>query len=174
MRRAPIPPSRSRNMAAIRSTNSKPELKIRRGLHALGHRFRLGWKYKQKGKYLPGKPDIVLPAWRAVVLINGCFWHGHGCREFKWPKTEEAYWRTKILGNVVRDRRVREQLQSNDWRVAEVWECTLKGRHRRPEADVLSELDEFIRGDAARLVIGPDQTVTIPEDGQRPSTIPEC
>jgi DNA mismatch endonuclease (patch repair protein) len=142
-------------MAAVRSADTQPELKIRKGLFALGHRFRLGSKYKRKGKYLPGKPDIVIP---------GSFWHGHGCHLFKWPKTEAAWWRNKILGNIARDDRVRDRLRSESWRIAEVWECTLKGPERRPDGEVLDELDQFIRSEATRLVIGPDQAVTISED----------
>jgi DNA mismatch endonuclease (patch repair protein) len=148
-------------MAAIRSKDSKPELQIRRGLFALGHRHRLGWKYKPRGKYLPGKPDLVLPGRRAVIFVNGCFWHGHGCYLFKWPKTEDAFWRDKILGNVARDQRARTQLRLAGWRIAEVWECTLKGLERWPAGEVLALLDRFIRSDAQRLVIGPDQTVTV-------------
>lgn len=151
-------------MAAVRSADTQPELKIRKGLFALGCRFRLGSKYKWKGKHLPGKPDIVFPGRRAVIFVNGCFWHGHGCHLFKWPKTEATFWRSKILGNMARDLRVRDQLQSDSWRIAEVWECTLKGPERRPESDVLGELDRFVKSNAARVVIGPDQTVTISED----------
>lgn len=151
-------------MAAVRSADTQPELKIRKGLFALGHRFRLGSKYKRKGKYLPGKPDIVFPGRRAVIFVNGCFWHGHGCHLFKWPKTEAAFWRNKIVGNMARDLRVREQLRSDRWRIAEVWECTLKGPERRTEGEVQGQLDRFIRSNAARVVIGPDQTVTISED----------
>lgn len=130
----------------------------------MGHRFRLGSKYKRKGKHLPGKPDLVFPGRRAVIFVNGCFWHGHGCHLFKWPKTEAMFWRNKILGNMARDLRVRERLHSDDWRIAEVWECALKGPERLPEGEVVSELDRFLRSDTARLVIGPDQTVTISED----------
>ena len=151
-------------MAAVRSADTQPELKIRKGLFALGHRFRLGSKYKRRGKHLPGKPDVVFPGKLAVIFVNGCFWHGHGCHLFKWPKTEATFWRTKILGNMARDLRVREQLQSDSWRIAEVWECALKGPERRPGGEVVSELDRFLRTDTARLVIGPDQTVTISED----------
>lgn len=151
-------------MAAVRSVNTQPELTIRKGLFALGHRFRLGSKYKRKGKHLPGKPDVVFPGKRAVIFVNGCFWHGHGCHLFKWPRTEAAWWRNKILGNMARDLRVREQLQSDRWRIAEVWECALKGPERQPEDEVVRELDRFLGSDAERIVIGPDQTVTISED----------
>lgn len=147
-------------MAAIRSKNSKAELTVRRGLHSLGHRYRLGWKYKVRGKYLPGKPDLVLPSRQAVVFVNGCFWHGHGCHLFKWPKTEAEFWREKILGNISRDQRAREQLRSEGWRIADVWECTLKGVERWPAGEVVAELDRFIRSDLERLVIGWAVTVS--------------
>lgn len=134
---------------------------IRRGLHARGHRFRLGWNYKPDGRHLPGKPDLVFPRRRAVVFVNGCYWHGHACHLFRWPKTESAWWRTKIAANVRRDRRVREQLRAENWRIAEVWECTLRGTERRPLEEVIAQTEEFLSGDAERLVIGADQTVTI-------------
>lgn len=147
-------------MAAIRSKNSKAELTVRRGLHALGLRYRLGWNYRFAGRHLPGKPDLVFPARRAVIFVNGCFWHGHGCHLFKWPKTEAESWREKILGNISRDQRARDQLRSEGWRIADVWECTLKGVERWPAGQVVAELDRFIRSDLERLVIGWAVTVS--------------
>lgn len=164
MRKTPVSESRSRNMAAIKAKDSKSELLIRRGLHEMGRRFRLGWSYKPGGKYLPGKPDLVFPGRRAVIFVNGCYWHGHECPLFRWPKTEAEFWREKIAANIARDRRVREELRAGGWRIADVWECTLKGRGRVPAADILAALDAFLSGDGDRLVIGADQTVTISED----------
>jgi len=85
---------------------------VRKMLHSMGYRFRL------HRKDLPGKPDVVLPKYRAAIFVNGCFWHGHDCHMFKWPKTREDFWRDKITGNVERDRRKVEELRNQGWRVA--------------------------------------------------------
>lgn len=140
-------------MAGIRGTDTKPELILRKGLHALR------WRYRLHDRGLPGKPDLVFPGRRAVVFVNGCFWHGHDCHLFKWPKTRTDFWREKISGNIARDQRVRDQLISEDWRVAVVWECRLKGRERLPLGEVLGECDSFLRGQDATLFIGNDRRV---------------
>ena len=106
--------TRSRNMAAIRGADTKPELIIRRGLHARGFRYSL------HNRKLPGRPDLVLPKYRAVIFINGCFWHGHGCPLFKWPKSREDFWREKINGNVERDGKNLQRLSAAGWRIATV------------------------------------------------------
>lgn len=142
-------------MAGIGPANTKPEMIIRRGLHALG------WRYRLHAKELPGKPDLVFPSRKAVILVQGCFWHGHACHLFRWPGTREEFWRTKIAGNVARDRRVRDQLLALGWRVLEVWECTLKGRERWPVEDVLAACIMFLEGHAPFASIGADQTVTV-------------
>lgn len=126
-------------MARIGQKDSKPEMLIRRGLHALGFRYRL------HARGLPGKPDLVFPGRRAVVFVHGCFWHGHDCPLFRWPSTRDEFWRTKITGNVARDARVRHQLLAQGWRVLEVWECAVKGKGRL-------SLDEVIRACADWLV----------------------
>jgi DNA mismatch endonuclease, patch repair protein len=108
-------------MAGIRATNTKPEMILRRGLHALGFRFRL------HDRRLPGKPDIIFPRYRAVILVHGCFWHGHDCPLFRWPKTREAFWRQKISGNRARDEITTVELRTKGWRVLQVWECALRG-----------------------------------------------
>src|SRR5688572_28181844 len=99
-----IPESRSRNMAAIKGRNTRPEMVIRKFLHREGFRYRL------HRKDLPGKPDLVLPRLGAVVLVHGCFWHHHGCRNSVWPKTRAGFWRAKILGNQRRDSRQEKAL----------------------------------------------------------------
>ena len=78
-------------------------------------------------KNLPGKPDIVLPKYRTVIFVHGCFWHGHGCRFFKWPRTRPAFWRKKIKDNRVIDLKTREKLRAAGWRVGVVWECAIRG-----------------------------------------------
>lgn len=126
-------------MAGIRATNTKPEMQLRKGLHAAGFRFRL------HDRALPGKPDIVLPRHRAVVLAHGCFWHGHDCHLFKWPSTRVEFWREKIGRNQVVDLRTRDALHALGWRQATVWECALKGRTRLPFPDVTELLAGWIR-----------------------------
>jgi DNA mismatch endonuclease, patch repair protein len=112
--------TRSRMMAGIKGKNTRPEIAVRKALHAEGFRFRL----HHKG--LPGKPDIVLPKHKAVVFVHGCFWHGHECPEFRWPKTRPAFWRKKITNNHNRDIAVSESILATGWRVFTVWECVLK------------------------------------------------
>lgn len=142
-------------MSGIRGSNTRPEMMLRRALHARGLRYRL------HDRRLPGKPDLVFPSRKAVVFINGCFWHGHDCHLFRWPQSRTDFWRAKISGNVVRDRKVRDELLGAGWRVLEIWECTLKGRKRRPLDEVTDECIAFLDGDAPMKVIGGDQTVAI-------------
>lgn len=134
------PEVRSRMMAAVGPRNTTPEMVIRRGLHARGYRFRLD------DRRLPGRPDIVFPGRRAVFFVNGCFWHGHDCRLFRWPATREEFWRTKITGNVSRDRRVRQELAALGWRVLDVWECSLKGAGRLGAEAAIDLCVEFLDG----------------------------
>ena len=109
--------TRSRMMSGIRGKDTKPEILVRKALHAAGYRFRL------HRKDLPGKPDIVLPRYRTVVFVHGCFWHGHKCKHFKWPKTREDFWREKIMRNMERDREAVAALEKLGWTVKVVWEC---------------------------------------------------
>ncbi|MBH1836152.1 very short patch repair endonuclease [Stenotrophomonas maltophilia] len=115
------PEQRSAQMSRIRGSNTKLEVLVRKGLHARGLRYRLG------GAKLPGRPDIVLPKYRTVVFVHGCFWHGHDCPLYRLPKTRPEFWQTKIETNRNRDRRVNGQLKSLGWHVIEVWECSLRG-----------------------------------------------
>lgn len=116
------PETRSRMMAGIRSKDTKPEIAIRRRLHALGYRYRL------HPKDVPGKPDIALPRFRAAIFVNGCFWHGHSCHLFRLPGTRTDFWVAKIETNRKRDRVVAEALQASDWRQLVIWECAFRGR----------------------------------------------
>lgn len=128
-------------MAGIRGKDTKPELVIRRGLHALGFRFRL------HDRRLPGRPDIVLARRRAAVLIHGCFWHGHDCPLFKWPRTREEFWREKIAGNRARDAAAEAALDRAGWRVLKIWECSMKGTGRLGADAVVPIAAEWLRGD---------------------------
>jgi len=131
---------RSRMMAGIRGKNTKPELQVRRALHAEGFRYRL-----HDGD-LPGKPDMVLPKHRAVIFVHGCFWHGHDCHLFRLPATRPEFWQDKIRGNVERDRKAVETLHRDGWRVGTVWECALKGETRRPAGEVAGALTGWLVG----------------------------
>lgn len=111
---------RSMNMSHIRSKNSKPEELVRKYL------FSKGFRYRKNVKTLPGCPDIVLPKYKTVIFVNGCFWHKHDCPRFVWPSSNEDYWRPKIMGNVERDKRNIAELQQLGWTVLTVWECELK------------------------------------------------
>ena len=115
------PEQRSRNMAAIRGSDTKPEMKVRRLLH------RMGYRYTLHGKKLPGRPDLVFPSRRKVIFIHGCFWHCHECRYGAVvPKTNAAFWQEKRSGNVSRDRANAAALASQGWEVLVVWECEIK------------------------------------------------
>ena len=130
---------RSALMSRIRGQNTGIELEVRRGLHALGFRYRLG------GAGLPGRPDIVLPRYRSVVFVHGCFWHGHDCQLFRWPKSRPEFWKDKISGNRERDNRVVTKLVELRWKVETVWECQLRGNPSDQKADIIMLLATRIR-----------------------------
>jgi len=115
---------RSRLMSRIRGRHTKPELLIRRGMHALGFRYRL------HVNDLPGKPDMVFPKYGAVVFIHGCFWHGHDCPLFREPTTNAEFWKRKIAANRENDARKAAELESSGWRILTVWECSIRGRQK--------------------------------------------
>jgi len=130
--------TRSRMMSGIGGKNTKPEILIRKGLHTLGFRYRL---YSPK---LPGKPDIVLPKYRAIILINGCFWHAHNCHLFKWPSTRKEFWEAKILSNKKRDQENIKQYSDSGWKTLVIWECALKGKSKLPIKAVFDEIVHWI------------------------------
>jgi DNA mismatch endonuclease (patch repair protein) len=110
---------RSKNMAAIKGKNTKPEMLVRRFLHAHGYRYRL------HDKRLPGKPDIVLPKYKTVIFVHGCFWHGHeGCKLNRIPKNNN-YWRDKLINNSRRDKLHIKHIKKQKWKVFIIWECSL-------------------------------------------------
>lgn len=117
------PQKRSEMMSGIKGKNTKPEIIFRKILHSRGFRFRL------HNKDLPGKPDLVLPKYKAVIFIHGCFWHGHeDCKLFRLPKSRIDFWQQKITGNMERDKRRLPVLEEAGWRILIVWECALKGK----------------------------------------------
>jgi len=129
---------RSEMMAGIRGKDTRPELIVRRGLHAMGYRFRL------HRRDLPGNPDIVLPKYNAVIFVHGCFWHGHDCHLFKWPKTRKDFWRKKIESNKKRDARVRESYEASSWRRLTIWECAMKGKARLSDTEIMGRLQNWL------------------------------
>ena len=112
--------TRSRMMRSVRQRDTLPEVRLRRALHKLGFRYRLG------RRDLPGSPDIVFPRFKAVVFVHGCFWHGHDCRFATVPKTRPEFWEAKFEANRQRDARVVRKLVAAGWRVLTLWECALK------------------------------------------------
>lgn len=120
--------TRSDIMRAVKSRDTKPEMMVRRMVHAMGYRYRL------HRKDLPGKPDLVFPSRRKVIFVHGCFWHGHDCkRGARTPKTNRDYWQAKIQRNMVRDAQRRSELSQSGWAVLTIWECEIK------ESEILSD-----------------------------------
>ena len=129
--------ARSYNMSRIRNKDTKPEELVRKYL------FSRGFRYRKNDAHLPGKPDIVLPKYRTVIFVNGCFWHKHNnCKYFVWPHNNADYWRTKIERNVLRDKEHTKTLQDMGWQVLVIWECELKPKC---QLDTLIELEKSIR-----------------------------
>ena len=130
--------TRSRIMSQIKGKNTKPELIVRSELHKLGLRFRIHYKS------LPGKPDIVLPKYKTVVFVHGCFWHHHNCKYFQWPKSNREFWERKINRNITRDIEVIEQLIQLDWRVLQIWECCIRGKSEQQISKTMKSAYKWI------------------------------
>jgi DNA mismatch endonuclease (patch repair protein) len=137
---------RSEMMSGIKSKNTLPELSLRKKLHHVGFRYRINVKN------LPGKPDIVFRKYNSVIFVNGCFWHGHECDLFKWPKTRPEFWRKKIESNIKNDEKTLHKLQVAGWRVCIVWECSLKGK-RKDLLKVTKKVDYWLRSKVRFLEI---------------------
>jgi len=137
--------TRSRMMSGIKSKNTKPEIMIRKELFGHGFRYRL-----HNGK-LPGKPDMVFRKYLAVVFIHGCFWHGHDCRYFVWPKSNKDFWREKINGNKKNDKKVISELQDMGYRICIVWECITRDQVLFPKA--IKKLVSWLVGSKAFMEI---------------------
>ena len=144
---------RSRNMAAVRSRDTRPEMVVRRYLW--GH----GFRYRLSHPRLPGKPDIVMRKYRTCIFVNGCFWHGHeGCRYFVVPKTRTEFWQAKIRRNRERDKEVRRKLASMGWYCIVLWECQLRGDRREEtlRALVVALSRIFLKEHAVKRYAFPD------------------
>ena len=133
--------TRSRNMAAIKGKNTRPEVFLRKQLFARGYRYRLN------DKKLPGKPDLVLKKYNAVILVHGCFWHLHGCHMFKWPSTRSEWWKEKLESNKSRDEKQLQALKTSGWRVLVVWECAIKGKGKLQPYFLIDQVEEWLLSD---------------------------
>lgn len=130
------PEKRSYNMSRIHAKGTKPEETVRKYL------FSKGFRYRKNDPRLPGKPDIVLPKYKTVIFVNGCFWHRHeGCKYFVWPKNNAEFWRKKIMSNVERDNRNYSELKEKGWSIVVIWECELKDRRSETLSSVVESLE---------------------------------
>lgn len=141
------PETRSRMMSGIKGKNTKPELIVRKALHARGFRYRL------HDRKVPGKPDMVFPKWNAVIFVNGCFWHGHDCHLHKLPSTRTEFWKEKIERNRQRDDTVLRMLRDTGWRVLTIWECALRGREKIGLDAVVDRVVSWLCSDASSTEI---------------------
>lgn len=130
---------RSKNMAAIKGRDTGPEILVRKLLHYAGFRYRL------HVATLPGKPDLVFPHYKAVIFVQGCFWHQHQCAMFHWPKTRTEWWRQKFSANRAHDEVVQDKLRELGWRVMLVWECALKGKNKIPTDRLTEDISHWLR-----------------------------
>lgn len=147
--------TRSRMMSGIRGKNTKPELALRRSLHALGFRYRL------HAKGILGKPDIVMPKYRAVIFVHGCFWHCHAdCRYATVPATRPEFWAAKFDANVVRDAAVQSALRGAGWRVGTIWECAL--RTEASTAQTRDMVTAWLHGSDVVLEVGEVEVRNVP------------
>lgn len=134
-------------MAAIKGRNTKPELTIRKSL------YKKGFRYRVNVNDLPGKPDLVFSRYKAVLFVNGCFWHKHNCSLFKWPKTRQEFWYKKISGNVANDKKKISILQDRGWRVGIIWECSIKGKNKLSLDDAIQAIIEWLKSEQETFVI---------------------
>ena len=135
-------------MADIRAKDTMPEMIVRQSLHAMGFRFRL------HVRELPGRPDLVFPKYRAVIFVNGCFWFGHDCPLFKWPKTREEFWREKIGRNQDNDRANAARIAALGWRRLTIWECRIKRRDSASMASLFGQCRDWLASGNECLEIG--------------------
>lgn len=141
------PIKRSQMMAGIKGKNTKPEIQVRKILHAHGFRFRL------HQKNMPGWPDIVLPKYKTVIFVHGCFWHGHqNCPIFRLPKSRTEFWQEKIGNNILRDERNTGLLMESGWRVANIWECALKGASRLPTPQLETSISDAVLSKVTNII----------------------
>ena len=128
---------RSQIMSKISGKETEPEILVRKFL------FRKGFRYRKNDKRYPGTPDIVMPKYKTVIFVHGCFWHGHNCRAGKLPETRKEFWQNKIDANIARDKKNRQDLEKLGWKVLVIWQCELKNKKIR--AEKLKEIEQKIQ-----------------------------
>lgn len=136
------PTKRSQMMSGIKGKDTKPEMIVRREL------FRRGFRFRLHDRKLPGKPDLVFKKYNAIINVNGCFWHGHNCHLFKWPKSNVEFWRKKITGNIERDSQNHEALVASGWRVLTIWECSIRNKTNDELLRKMDKVSEWLLNDA--------------------------
>ncbi|MEE2730110.1 MAG: DNA mismatch endonuclease Vsr [Pseudomonadota bacterium] len=141
--------TRSKMMSGIKGKDTKPEIIIRKAL------FKMGFRYRIHNTRLPGRPDIVLPKYHAVILVNGCFWHGHNCHLFKWPSTRPDFWKEKICSNIERDKKNISKLHKEGWKTLVIWECALKGKQKQDFNILIRVVSNWIQFDTESAEIPP-------------------
>lgn len=139
--------TRSRMMSGIKGRNTSPEILIRKAMHARGYRFRL------HVKGLPGKPDLVLPKFKSVIFVHGCFWHGHSCRYFKMPNTRHEFWSDKITNNQKRDEAQVLELMALGWRVLIIWECAIRFIKKHQTSALIDQVSSWLASGDLHLEI---------------------
>ena len=147
--------TRSRMMSGIRGKDTNPELLVRKAL------FRRGFRYRLHLADLPGKPDLVFQKYKAIILINGCFWHGHMCHLFKWPKSHTFFWKNKINATILRDQKNHFHYKRNGYKTLVVWECALKGKYRYDFSQLIDMIEKWLIFSTEDMVI-PSNTITSP------------
>ena len=145
--------TRSRMMSGIRTKDTKPEVIVRKKLHSYGYR------YRKNLKNLPGTPDIVLKKYGAVIQIYGCFWHGHNCHLFKWPKSNEEFWHTKINTNRKNDLKNQKKLLDDGWKILVIWECALKGKRKRDFDSIIDLISSWLLTEETFYQIAGNMTI---------------
>ena len=132
------PEQRGRMMSGIRSKDTRPELIVRKAL------FHRGFRYRLHLKSLAGTPDLTFPKHKAVIFINGCFWHQHDCELFKWPKSNKEFWREKLVKNRLRDQQNHHLLSLGGWKIFAIWECSIKGRSTDDINRMLDDVSDWL------------------------------
>jgi len=133
--------TRSKIMSSVRQRDTGPEINLRKALHFLGYRYRL------HDKKLPGSPDLIFPKFYAVIFVNGCFWHRHGCKYSTSPSTRKKFWRDKFEANKERDKKNIETLLEKRWRILVIWECTLKIKKDKGYIQLIDMVAEWLHSD---------------------------
>ena len=131
--------TRSRMMSGIRGVDTKPEMTVRKGLHSKGLRYRL------HEKRLPGRPDLYFPQYKAVIQVQGCFWHKHDCSYFKWPSTRPRFWKEKLTANAVRDEQNVYRLEELGLRTLVIWECALRGKTQKEVGRIIDGIVDWVK-----------------------------